>query len=990
PDPGRARRDLQASDDDEACQYVSVSGTTGQTSREGTYERRVGECAARPYYECLDCSASDPQFIWYTGSQWFIGPGGCGATVAGIYINDAVGDLAALTGNWAESPFTEENPAIAVECATTEGAPTEAPTPLARTGRWLEGLPCNYVSVSGSTYQSGRHGLYEASLCDDGTPLYTCLDCSSSEQKIWLNGNGWVIGSAGCGSGSGGIFSPSDPGGDLAALSGDWSEWDGSATVPNSAIAVTCAVSLPPTMAPVPCDWARVSGAAVQTSYHGFYEATGTCTDSSQPYFSCLDCGSTKHIWYHDYGYWFMGPDADGCASTSSGISIVTNEDLPDVSGDWSEWTGSAWSVNSAITVECYAAAGCQQVPGTTAKYKCFDCGGASALASVGDGHCDAENNVDPCYDGGDCCETTCVDGTSTCGNYDCADPDAPPVPDPYYADAAWYLEAIRAPEAWAAGYNGSGVQILINDNGVDNTHPDLAKLDLANSCGVYAPCADSDGVMDSHGTVCASLAAGDSNSACGVGVAPGAGIASCVMLGECSTSEDFLTHNYDVNDISSNSWGTNACERYATSATDCPFECPSASSADCPCDACDGDDWASGDLSATCEDAVVDYCTNYFHDDVTPCLELDHYFVQCGYGQISSSRHNSFVDGTTNGRGGLGTVYVFSAGNSYEIGQDVNYEGHKKSRFTISVGALGLDLKHASYSSSGAPVFTSAPGGDTDHGMFAAQPLALGAVDNCADAGMGTSYAAPLVSGVAALVLEANPNLTWRDVQGVLAATARTDFNDEDDETGQWTTNQAGVKHSYKYGFGLVDALAATTAAKTWTTLGAEITLVTATTSGAALLDFDGTEHWVESEAAEFGSSDFIIEGVSVYVTIEHPRRGDLRIELERNGVTSLLTDDKLEQGTSYTHWKFFTLRHWGETADSGAFTLRVADRRAGSGDDDDLGSRRRLDDDDGVLVKWTLQLYGHDSDTSTPWTPQPTPRGGCDSVAVSGSNDQ
>ena len=66
------------------------------------------------------------------------------------------------------------------------------------------------------------------------------------------------------------------------------------------------------------------------------------------------------------------------------------------------------------------------------------------------------------------------------------------------------------------------------------------------------------------------------------------------------------------------------------------------------------------------------------------------------------------------------------------------------------------------------------------------------------------------------------------------------------------------------------------------------------------------------------------------------------------------------------------------------------MADRRAGSGDDDDLGSRRRLDDDDGVLVKWTLQLYGHDSDTSTPWTPQPTPRGGCDSVAVSGSNDQ
>ena len=148
---------------------------------------------------------------------------------------------------------------------------------------------------------------------------------------------------------------------------------------------------------------------------------------------------------------------------------------------------------------------------------------------------------------------------------------------------------------------------------------------------------------------------------------------------------------------------------------------------------------------------------------------------------------------------------------------------------------------------------------------MAVAQPVGNGVTDNCADAGQGTSFAAPLISGVAALMLEANPNLTWRDVQGVLAATTQTDFNDEDDETGQWTTNQAGVKHSYKYGFGLVDAHAAVIAAQSWATLGSEITLVTATTSGVALLDFDGTEHWVESEAAAFGSSDFIIESVAI-----------------------------------------------------------------------------------------------------------------------------
>ena len=42
-------------------------------------------------------------------------------------------------------------------------------------------------------------------------------------------------------------------------------------------------------------------------------------------------------------------------------------------------------------------------------------------------------------HTGGDCCENTCIDGdTHTCGSYDCKDPDAPPVPDPYYPDAAW------------------------------------------------------------------------------------------------------------------------------------------------------------------------------------------------------------------------------------------------------------------------------------------------------------------------------------------------------------------------------------------------------------------------------------------------------------------------------------------------------------------------------------------------------------------------
>jgi hypothetical protein len=47
-----------------------------------------------------------------------------------------------------------------------------------------------------------------------------------------------------------------------------------------------------------------------------------------------------------------------------------------------------------------------------------------------GDGYCDSVNNVADCdYDGGDCCESTCEDGSYFyCGiiGYDCQNPDAP------------------------------------------------------------------------------------------------------------------------------------------------------------------------------------------------------------------------------------------------------------------------------------------------------------------------------------------------------------------------------------------------------------------------------------------------------------------------------------------------------------------------------------------------------------------------------------
>ena len=87
-----------------------------------------------------------------------------------------------------------------------------------------------------------------------------------------------------------------------------------------------------------------------------------------------------------------------------------------------------------------------------------------------------------------------------------------------------------------------------------------------------------------------------------------------------------------------------------------------------------------------------------------------------------------------------------------------------------------------------------------------------------------GTSSAAPIVSGVAALVRGANPSLTWRDVKLILAASAmKNDPSNTGWETGALRYDSATKKrYSYnpEYGFGVVDAGAAVELAESWTNL--------------------------------------------------------------------------------------------------------------------------------------------------------------------------
>ncbi|MGH8851621.1 MAG: S8 family peptidase, partial [Casimicrobiaceae bacterium] len=123
----------------------------------------------------------------------------------------------------------------------------------------------------------------------------------------------------------------------------------------------------------------------------------------------------------------------------------------------------------------------------------------------------------------------------------------------------------------------------------------------------------------------------------------------------------------------------------------------------------------------------------------------------------------------------GITRAIVASAGNE---ASDAANNTPSDCPGVIAVGATNSAGGRASYSNFGAAVSISAPGGETS-GPFAAIYLLdnLGTMGPTADSvtvGQGTSFAAPMVSGVVALMLALAPTLSPDQVRTLLTATAK------------------------------------------------------------------------------------------------------------------------------------------------------------------------------------------------------------------------
>ena len=188
---------------------------------------------------------------------------------------------------------------------------------------------------------------------------------------------------------------------------------------------------------------------------------------------------------------------------------------------------------------------------------------------------------------------------------------------------------------------------------------------------------------------------------------------------------------------------------------------------------------------------------------------------ISCSWGTIDgryrpdSEHARSIQKAATRGRGGKGCVIVFAAGNE---GRDtINYYGAIPG--VICVGASTSSDTHASYSNRGRGISVVAPsdGGwpilaaraSWDQGNTSGSAAKRYYVDGL-DRGPfykhfgGTSAATPLVAGICALVLSANPDLSSAQVKDILETTA--------DKIGnRWEYNSRG--YSNKYGHGRVNA---------------------------------------------------------------------------------------------------------------------------------------------------------------------------------------
>ena len=506
--------------------------------------------------------------------------------------------------------------------------------------------------------------------------------------------------------------------------------------------------------------------------------------------------------------------------------------------------------------------------------------------------------------------------------------------------------------EVFRDGITGKGVRIAVSDSGVEYNHDDLIKNELTGQHRDYSlspPYEGSPTPTSAHGTAVAGIISATGwNNLGSIGVAPNSKFGAFQFL-ESAQNTSLLIHQ------------------------------------------------SSGDFDVF----NYSYGDAIFQDNLSDSDYLDHL------------RYQTITDNK---------VFVKAAGNEFLLGEETTCASHNanfpfenESPFLIIAGAISADGVKATYSSHGANLWVSAPGGEGSARSFEPRILTTdlptcfkgyskvtSGLENDFEYGHslnkqchytsvmnGTSSATPMVTGVIALLREANPSLKMRDIKHIFASTSvkidpdhlANDFgkvhpsnllsgceklNLEGHEYEQgWVTNTAGYHFNNFYGFGLIDAKAAVAAAKSYTsTLGELIeqnidfseSKFSTGTLNSPIPDNNSSG---QSSSITISSGDSLtVESVQVRVKVAHGASGQLGVELTApSGIKSILMNinnsflllDKDEDGTlegdSDLDIVLTSNAFYGESSE-GAWTLKVIDGASGT---------------TGTITHWKINILGH-----------------------------
>lgn len=453
----------------------------------------------------------------------------------------------------------------------------------------------------------------------------------------------------------------------------------------------------------------------------------------------------------------------------------------------------------------------------------------------------------------------------------------------------------LNTSEPFEANVNGKDIRVLVLDDGIDIGHPDLSARIDAGMLYNFEPGASSKtdptppGEDDAHGTAVAGIIAATANNGIGGrGVAPGVTLGGARFIDcgpECGTPVSVL-----------DAYGGAPFSRNA--------------------------DVLNGSFGAT-------------H---TAPVEFDQ---DSNYEAVAIQRLASL-------RGGRGAIFVQSAGNEYIFDGErpaaycapanaagvtcstPNLEPAKTMPQIVVTGAVNAMGVKSSYSSAGSNLLVAGLGGEygdkdgaaivtTDlqgcsRGYARVRPASsdykndfenpgsalarsLNAACDYTSTMNGTSASAPTVSGVVALMLQADPRLTWRDVRVILAKTARRvdagrvarsvtlASGESYVPEPAWTRNAAGSWFDNWYGFGLVDAAAAVRMARGYTAYldgpMKDSGKLSALAPAGGLAIPLGAAAGLEIPIAYPGPAVATIETVQVQLEIGSANMGDIAIEL-------------------------------------------------------------------------------------------------------------